>query len=668
MRYSIRLFYRLFFCLFLISMILSCEENNQQNPDLRPWYGAKTLQDQFKWFNNANNYFDSNYQDKFYSVYNNFLETGQEDSALYYLLVFSEMVDQNYINDSTYLKTSIDHVNKYESINNQQGELLKLYYYISSQYATIGINDSSESWSVRGLTKKEMPPRFIAKCHRNLSELYSSFSQHEKALPHTIAFLDYFIEKKDTLNIGVAYINLAGLYKELYAYETAENYMKKGLEISLLKNDTYTIAIYYEKIGNFYLESKHDSAKYIVYTDKLNNLLNSYSNNLVFLQSLSEEMQVNKFFITRQYDSIPYHLKKFGDLATQLEDSVSIKNHYMQKIRYEIQKSGTIANENEVLKIVSYAIANKDYPMTESCYLNLFNHYYKKGEYKKAIDYQKKIHALDEEIFSKNNRGQIYDKEVQYQTAKKDQEILIQDEKLQLKQRNIGLLLASLIIVALSFLVYFIWQKQKQISEKRKNETLFTQKLMDNTEDERMRIAKDLHDSVGHELLSIKNALSNKLQFTEDKIDHILAEVREISRNLFPVMFEEIGLKISVEQLAESIYTTDNLYVSYDINYIAGTLDTKSELHVYRIIQEALNNTRKYAQAKSAKISISQTNNFLTVEIKDNGKGFDVMEVLKSGKAFGLLAINQRSKALNAKASTESNSKGTTISLEIPLT
>ncbi|MCF8447122.1 MAG: histidine kinase, partial [Bacteroidia bacterium] len=59
--------------------------------------------------------------------------------------------------------------------------------------------------------------------------------------------------------------------------------------------------------------------------------------------------------------------------------------------------------------------------------------------------------------------------------------------------------------------------------------------------------------------------------------------------------------------------------------------------------------------------------NFITIEIKDNGKGFDVMEVLKSGKSFGLLAINQRSKALKASVATESNSKGTTISLEIPI-
>lgn len=663
MKYPIRLF----FCSLLVCIFISCQENNEPNSDLRPWYGKATMQSQFKWFSKASNYFDSNYQVRFYNLYHHFLETGYEDSALYYLLVFSEMVDQNYINDSNYLKTAVQHLNKYEGINNQKGELLKLYYYIASQYATIGINDSCEIWSERGLKQKEMPTRFIAKCHRNLSNLYRSFAQHEKAIPHTIAFLDYFNKKKDTLNIGVAYMNLAVLYKELYAYQTAENYMKKALEFSLMKKDTYTIALYYQQLGDFYYEAKHDTSNFTYYTDKLANLLNNYSNNLVFLQSVNEEMQVNKFFLRQQYDSIPYHLNKFGKLANILEDSVSKKNYYMQKIRYEIQKSGTITNENEVKEIVNYAIANKDYSMAHACYLNLLNHSYKKGEFKKALEYQNKIHALDEDLFSKNNTGQIYDKEVQYQTEKKDQEILIQAEKLKIKQRNIGLLIACLLIAVFAFIIYFIWQKNKAITEKRKTETLFTQKLMENTEDERMRIAKDLHDSIGHELLNVKSAISNKLQFTEDKIDHILAEVREISRNLFPVMFEEVGLKISVEQLIEQITKSEDLYVIGEINYIAGTLDTKAELNIYRIIQEALSNVRKYAQAQSAKVSINQTTNSIDVEIIDNGKGFDVMEILKQGKAFGLMSINQRCLALKSAVSIESSSNGTVISFQIKL-
>ncbi|MCG9880592.1 MAG: histidine kinase [Bacteroidia bacterium] len=662
-----RFFFHLFWVFTLSSCLLSCEKKSEPNSDLTPWYGRKTMQEHFKWYFNADNYFDSNYHERFFNLYNHFLESNQEDSALYYLLVYSDMVDQNYINDSIYLTTAKNHLYKYESVNTYNGELLKLYYYISSQYATMVNNDSCEAWALRGLEKKEMPARFVAKCHRVLSGIYSFYSNQEKAIPHSLAFLDYFVQKQDTLNIGVAYFNLALLYEQLYAFEATETYMKKALEYSLMKKDTYTIAIYYNHLGHFYYKTNKDSSKYVLYADKLNDILNNYSNKMVYLHSLNENVQITKFFITKQFDSIPRHLERFKELGIMMEDSVTKKNYYIQKVRYEIQKSGKVNNENELLEIIEYAKANNDKDLAYSSYNNLYNHAFKNGDYKKALDYQNEMRALELENFKKNSKGQIYDKEVRYQNAKKDEEILVQAEKLKIKQRNIGLLLAGLIILILAFILYFIWQKKKTITEKSRLETLFTQKLMENTEDERMRIAKDLHDSIGHELLNVRSAITNKMQFTEEKIDHILEEVREISRNLFPVMFAEVGLKISIEQLIDQLNKSEGLYVMSEVNYVSGTLDAKSELNIYRIIQEALNNVRKYAGAQSAKVFINQTNEGIKVEIMDNGKGFDVNDVLKSGKAFGLMSIHQRCIALKSEATIHSDANGTIVSFQIHL-
>jgi signal transduction histidine kinase len=336
-------------------------------------------------------------------------------------------------------------------------------------------------------------------------------------------------------------------------------------------------------------------------------------------------------------------------------------------LRYNFKIGNPIKNENKIIEIAESFEKNEMWWEAWRIYKILYSTAKSKGDFKSALNYFEKFYVIEIQIQNMNNKGQIYEMDVKYQTDEKNQEIAIQAEKLKIKQQNIGLLLSGLLIVTLSFFAYFIWQKKKIITEKRKNETLFTQKLMENTEEERMRIAKDLHDSVGHELLSIKNSIINKLQFTEEKIDHVLNEVREISRNLFPVMFEEVGLKISIEQLAENIKQTDNFYVGTEINYIAGTLSVKSELQVYRIIQEALNNTRKYANAQSAMVSIIQEKNEILVAIKDNGKGFDVMDVLKSGKAFGLLAINQRCNALNTQANIVSDKNGTSISFQIPI-
>ena len=95
----------------------------------------------------------------------------------------------------------------------------------------------------------------------------------------------------------------------------------------------------------------------------------------------------------------------------------------------------------------------------------------------------------------------------------------------------------------------------------------FTQQFLQNTEQERQRIANDLHDSISHELLSLKNSVSQEIKDLGGRFDGIIQEIRTISRNLHPVLFEKVGLKISLEQLIERIQESDKLFVSHEINY-----------------------------------------------------------------------------------------------------
>jgi signal transduction histidine kinase len=193
----------------------------------------------------------------------------------------------------------------------------------------------------------------------------------------------------------------------------------------------------------------------------------------------------------------------------------------------------------------------------------------------------------------------------------------------------------------------------------------FTKQLLEKGEDERKRIAGDLHDSISHELLSLKNTLSTDMNGVSDKIDAIINDIRDISRNLHPVMFDKIGLVPNIEQLVERLQNQNNFFISTEINY-NGTLSSADELQIYRIIQEALTNIIKYAQAHAAKITIVEQKDKIAIEIKDNGKGFDVKQVLNSGKAFGLHNIIERSRVIGGEASFHSSSEGTIIHITIP--
>ncbi|MDZ7896851.1 MAG: sensor histidine kinase [Arcicella sp.] len=204
-----------------------------------------------------------------------------------------------------------------------------------------------------------------------------------------------------------------------------------------------------------------------------------------------------------------------------------------------------------------------------------------------------------------------------------------------------------------------------QLEQEKVNSLNFTKQLIESTEAERKRIASDLHDSVSHELLNLKNTFHQDSSTVNDKIDSIINDIRIISRNLHPVMFDKIGLVPNIEQLVERIQTQNDFLVSTEINY-SGSLGVADELQIYRIMQEALTNIIKYANAYAAKITMIEMNDKIFIEIKDNGKGFEVKETLNSGKSFGLHNIIERSRVIGGIAAIQSSATGTIITVNIP--
>lgn len=104
--------------------------------------------------------------------------------------------------------------------------------------------------------------------------------------------------------------------------------------------------------------------------------------------------------------------------------------------------------------------------------------------------------------------------------------------------------------------------------------------------------------------------------------------------------------------------------VTAEIDY-DSVLSSSDELQIYRIVQEALSNIIKYADAIAAKISITENENSIIIEIKDNGKGFNVEETLNSKSSFGLHNIIERSRAIGGQANITSNTNGTIITIDI---
>lgn len=233
-----------------------------------------------------------------------------------------------------------------------------------------------------------------------------------------------------------------------------------------------------------------------------------------------------------------------------------------------------------------------------------------------------------------------------------------------LRAKNI-LLISAVLVALLLVLLYYLYQKRKRDVARRLWQEGFTKQLLQKEEDERRRLAADLHDGVNHELLALKNNLLQGHTVTALHVDEVMTTIREVSRNLYPAMFESVGLQASVQALCDRA-TASGFFTSCNLDY-KPLLTKYEELQFYRIVQEALNNVAKHASAVAARITIMSTANEVTLEIKDNGKGFDVTKALAGGASFGLQSIQQRAAAIDAVFNIKSLSTGTTIFLSKPV-
>jgi len=221
-------------------------------------------------------------------------------------------------------------------------------------------------------------------------------------------------------------------------------------------------------------------------------------------------------------------------------------------------------------------------------------------------------------------------------------------------------------------LLYQFHRERKEIeAELEKNRIETTQKILLAQEEERRKLALDLHDDLGGSLsvlnreldeLNEKNAqiLTKSVNLTQK----IVADLRTVSHHLMPSSFEEKGLVKVVEESIEMANRQSKVYFIFVCNGEEKRQNLDTEINIYRIIKELINNVLKHSEAKQAVVQLIFFDEFLYVSVEDDGKGFDFSSQQSWG--IGLNNINLRSQYLKAKLTTESSPSGTLISLEIP--
>lgn len=661
-------FYLIFALLFFV---FSCQENPktkevvQFDPSLESNYEELPA---YEWLSDEESFQAENYQEKFTQLYEQSLAKGEFENAAAYLIAYATASETQMVYIDFFVKEAVQF---YEAHQHEISGKAKtnLCYYLGNQYYHSMALERSFHWLNQAL---EFAPE--SKGHLQiqgftnfaLAQNYLRQRELDKTEAHLVAALEIFEEVGDLRNQGTVYLLMHNLYVQNEAYEQAEKIIEKAIDIfNKDKNEilSFSAQVYYV---HFYIE-QGDTLRTIEQIDHLARYAESYPDISDYHQGILNQFLAFKHIAKKEKDSATYYL----GVAQEITEKTGMPDLKMRTLFQEILYANAfkepLKRPEEVVEFYEQIAASEE-PSLQFMYqiaYALYDFYKGEGDYLKANQYAEFI-MNDVNKQSKDRlNNQLFEMEIKFETERKEKTILLQEKKLADQNKLILSLVIVFVIVSLLLLLWLFWTKNKSVLKEKALVESFASSLLQKTEDERKRIASDLHDSVSNELVNLRHTIENNQGQLKLKIDFILEEVRNISRNISPTLFDKIGLKSSIEQLIERTQKQHNFFISSEIDYQGG-LDNNKELQLYRITQEAITNTLKHAEAAAGKVTITEDEQFVYVEIKDNGKGFDVAKMLEKGNCFGLLNITERTKYLNGTVNFQSDETGTIIQLSIP--
>jgi two-component system, NarL family, sensor kinase len=368
--------------------------------------------------------------------------------------------------------------------------------------------------------------------------------------------------------------------------------------------------------------------------------------------------------------------------------------HLIYGYDYTLQKRFDLA-EKELMSGLKIAEADSILSPMESLYLAMSTIKYAGQDFAAAAIWDDKWSALDQSMKKKEMAEYALDIEAKYATESKEAKIKLQES--QLKQKSIAnyiLIGSAAALVIISLLLFINYRNKQKLHLQRINELETQQQLtateavLKGEEQERTRLAKDLHDGLGGMLSGIKysfNTMKGNLVMTPanaqafersmDMLDSSIREMRRVAHNMMPEALVKFGLDTALSDFCNDITNSGALQVSYQsIGLEKMILSETTAITIYRIVQELINNSMKHAAAKTAIVQLTKDEGKLSITVEDDGKGFDTafLDQLKAGAGAGIgmgwSNIQNRVEFLKAKLDVNSQpDKGTSVLIEMNL-
>jgi len=492
--------------------------------------------------------------------------------------------------------------------------------------------------------------RLQAKANDIMQGLYYQMHNYKRAIDLEEKALSIFRKTYNPKWLATVLTNLGTLYSSIGQYDKAKPLFTEALAIGLKINAINVQCENYLNLGAYYIKKgEYENIKPL-----MENAL-----------PLSVELKL--------YGSETRILTGFSIFYTYKKDYNKAENYSKKALSLSYQynlKAERVEIFTQLSKL-AYTIQNM-----------------KLGDY-----YSDQSSLLSDSLLDERIQKTTLNLEKKYETAKKEAQIhqLLSEKKVQeltIQKKNlysyllIGALIAVCIILSLSYRNYKHKQKlhQQQLAElitERQLET--TEAVLKGEEQERSRIAKDLHDGLGGLLSGIKfsfTTMKGNLVMTPenhqafersmDMLDSSIKEMRRVAHNMMPEALLRFGLDSALKDFCNDINQSGALKVNYQSIGIEGiVLEETTSITLYRIVQELLNNTMKHANAASAIVQITNSDKLLTLTVEDDGRGFDINK-LKEKTGIGWVNIQNRVDFLKGKLDiTSKECEGTSVQIEL---
>ncbi len=517
--------------------------------------------------------------------------------------------------------------------------------------------------------------------YTNLGNAHASKGNVIAALENYQKGLDIAYKTADTLRATRIINNIATLYSDAKDFERALEYFQQAMRWADWVNDEETladcangIALIREQQENYpEALNLYNQALKIYEKHNIEDRLALVYNNLGIIHK-----QLN------QLDQTIYYYNKALEIATKIDAnyivaalSANMANVYLLQKKYPEAIQANHSAMEKARQIGATAIVIETYG-------NLMDVYEAMNNYKEAFRYAKRYKQANDSLFTTENAAQLAEMKEKYETEKKEAEnlslkeknriktLLLNEKSLQLKNRNLLLLGSLLVLLLTGIVIRLYWSRQKA-----KNHTMRILAVKETEKQERLRIAKDLHDDLGAGITKI-NLIGNLIS------EHATKDEKTLNYG--------ITIKETTKQIAESIKTlvwslnTQHLNLGEFIPYIRQysydffeelplKINFKSEIRnsskemsslvfrqLFMTIKECLNNIAKHAEASEVTLLFTEIDNGLCIQIKDNGKGIRKQAI----KGNGLQNIQNRIKSIQGKIEIQSHpGQGVQIDIEV---